>query len=153
SWLALILPYVEQGPVYKLADDWQRRTGSYLKGRPPYYWWPWGDFWANWATAPPNPALGVDIKLYKCPSDFRPLTVEDVDGMKIAFTSYLGVSGFRGDTSSGRNGVIYWRSKVRMTDMVDGTSQTGMVGERPPSLDLEYGWWFAGAGFDGSGTG
>ena len=28
-----------------------------------------------------------------------------------------------------------------------------MVGERPPSQDLQYGWWFAGAGYDGSGDG
>jgi prepilin-type processing-associated H-X9-DG protein len=28
-----------------------------------------------------------------------------------------------------------------------------MVGERPPSQDLYYGWWFAGAGWDGSGVG
>src|SRR5262249_25673187 len=34
-----------------------------------------------------------------------------------------------------------------------GTSNTLMIGERPPSNDLYYGWWFAGAGYDGSGTG
>jgi prepilin-type processing-associated H-X9-DG protein len=28
-----------------------------------------------------------------------------------------------------------------------------MVGERPPSADMYYGWWFAGGGFDGSGVG
>ena len=28
-----------------------------------------------------------------------------------------------------------------------------MVGERPPSNDLYYGWWFAGAGHDNSGSG
>jgi prepilin-type processing-associated H-X9-DG protein len=28
-----------------------------------------------------------------------------------------------------------------------------MVGERPPSRDLVFGWWFAGAGYDGSGSG
>jgi prepilin-type processing-associated H-X9-DG protein len=28
-----------------------------------------------------------------------------------------------------------------------------MVGERPPDQDLLFGWWFAGAGFDKSGSG
>jgi prepilin-type processing-associated H-X9-DG protein len=28
----------------------------------------------------------------------------------------------------------------------DGASQTIMVGERPPSTDLEFGWWYAGSG-------
>ena len=33
-----------------------------------------------------------------------------------------------------------------MTDITDGASQTVMVGERPPSADLQYGWWYAGQG-------
>jgi prepilin-type processing-associated H-X9-DG protein len=40
-----------------------------------------------------------------------------------------------------------------MADITDGTSNTLLVGERMPSRDLEYGWWFAGAGYDNSGTG
>jgi prepilin-type processing-associated H-X9-DG protein len=42
---------------------------------------------------------------------------------------------------------------VRIADDTDGVSNTLMVGERPPSKDLLFGWWFAGAGYDlGSGT-
>src|SRR5207244_6886562 len=161
SWQAKILPYIEQDNLYRLADDWQRKTGSYLTGTPAYYWWPWGDFWANWATAQPNPALGTLLETFQCPSDTRVLSVATQDGMRIAFTSYLGVSGIRGDTATGRNGILYWKSGtggyqpdgVKLVDITDGTSNTLMVGERPPSQDLEYGWWFAGAGYDGSGTG
>jgi hypothetical protein len=49
--------------------------------------------------------------------------------------------------------VLFWRSKIRLTDIRDGTSTTLLAGERPPSQDKEYGWWFAGAGWDGSGVG
>jgi len=37
-------------------------------------------------------------------------------------------------------------SKVRMRDIPDGSTNTLMVGERPPTKALLYGWWFAGAG-------
>jgi prepilin-type processing-associated H-X9-DG protein len=30
--------------------------------------------------------------------------------------------------------------------VTDGTSNTLLVGERPPSADLVFGWWYAGAG-------
>jgi len=164
SWQAKILPYIEQDNLYRLADDWQRKTGSYQTGVPAYYWWPWGDFWANWATAQPNPALGTLLETYQCPADTRVLSVSTQDGMRIAFTSYLGVSGVRGDLINGGkppgDGILYWKSGpggviegVKLVDITDGTSNTFMVGERPPSTDLEYGWWFAGAGYDGSGTG
>lgn len=153
SWMAFILPFVEQDNLYKQADEWMRRTGSFQTGTSPYYWWPWGDFWANWATARPNPALGTLVPTFTCPADGRTLIVSDVDGMKIAFTAYLGISGVRGDLGGDRSGPLAHRTKVRFADIPDGTSNTFIVGERPPSLDLYYGWWFAGAGFDGSGSG
>jgi prepilin-type processing-associated H-X9-DG protein len=46
-----------------------------------------------------------------------------------------------------------YRTKVTFASISDGTSNTLMIGERPPSVDLNFGWWFAGAGFDGSGVG
>src|SRR5207245_417419 len=33
-----------------------------------------------------------------------------------------------------------------MADVRDGTSTTLLVGERPPSTDFQYGWWYAGTG-------
>jgi prepilin-type N-terminal cleavage/methylation domain-containing protein/prepilin-type processing-associated H-X9-DG protein len=151
SWMAQVLPYVEQGNLYTKADSWARTgTGSYP-------WWPWGDFWNNPETSPPNPALGVVLKSWRCPSDLRPLVNQDTadwpylaGGTPIAFTDYLGVSG----TGNGSNdGILFTQSNVLLTAISDGTSNTALVGERPPSSDLEYGWWFAGAGYDGNGIG
>jgi len=42
---------------------------------------------------------------------------------------------------------------LRIGDVVDGTSNTLFVGERPPSDKLTLGWWFAGAGASGMGDG
>jgi prepilin-type N-terminal cleavage/methylation domain-containing protein/prepilin-type processing-associated H-X9-DG protein len=154
SWLAQILPFVEQQNVWKQADNWARH------GPGNYPWWPWGDFWVVPETSPPNPALGEMIPIYTCPSDWRSLqaTYESFygpNGGTVAFTSYLGNAGApRGDwTDYPGSGVLYWRSAIRLVAITDGTSNTILAGERPPSDDLYYGWWFAGAGWDGSGVG
>jgi prepilin-type N-terminal cleavage/methylation domain-containing protein/prepilin-type processing-associated H-X9-DG protein len=44
-------------------------------------------------------------------------------------------------------------SGVRLADVQDGLSNTLLVGERPPSTDLIFGWWFAGFGISGDGDG
>jgi prepilin-type processing-associated H-X9-DG protein len=40
----------------------------------------------------------------------------------------------------------------RVDDVGDGTSNTLMVGERPPSADRDFGWWFAGVGMEDDST-
>jgi prepilin-type N-terminal cleavage/methylation domain-containing protein len=40
---------------------------------------------------------------------------------------------------------------VRMNQVTDGLSNTLLIGERPPSADLIFGWWFAGFGLSGDG--
>jgi prepilin-type N-terminal cleavage/methylation domain-containing protein/prepilin-type processing-associated H-X9-DG protein len=147
SWMANILPFVEQDNLYRQGDDWAHIG----QGNPAdFHWWPWGDFWNNWATARPNPALAVYMPLYSCPMEPRYLVVRDVQGIQVAFTDYLGVSGTNG---SAGDGVLYVNSQVRLTDITDGSSNTFMVGERPPSVQLFCGWWFAGSGYDALGTG
>jgi hypothetical protein len=50
------------------------------------------------------------------------------------------------------DGVLYLDSRVRFTDVADGTGTTLAVGERPPSADFWYGW-YAGVGQRQTGSG
>jgi prepilin-type N-terminal cleavage/methylation domain-containing protein/prepilin-type processing-associated H-X9-DG protein len=142
SWQAQILPYVEQDNLYQQALAWANQPGGWYY---PY-------------TNPPNPAMAVKVQLFTCPSDQRSLVATDVDGYTIAFTSYLGVSGQSADptppapATSTRDGIFYSNSRVRLTDILDGTSNTLLIGERPPSSDLYFGWWFAGGGYTQMGA-
>ena len=65
------------------------------------------------------------------------------------FTSYLGVSG---KDFSTRDGVLFQDSRVRFGDISDGMNNTLMLGERPASADLQFGWWYAGIGQAGTGS-
>jgi prepilin-type processing-associated H-X9-DG protein len=58
-------------------------------------------------------------------------------------TGYLGVNG---QNLRSYDGVLYWNSRVTITDIKDGTTNTLTAGERPPSSDLMGGWWYAGSG-------
>jgi prepilin-type N-terminal cleavage/methylation domain-containing protein/prepilin-type processing-associated H-X9-DG protein len=135
SWMARILPFVDQEPLSKHTQSEYARL---------YY--PWG-FAANGPQSP-HVGLGTEMPLFRCPYESRRLvnTRVDLGGFEseIAFTSYLGNSG----TICGANdGIFYDCSAVKITMITDGTSNTLLVGERPPSADLWFGWWYAGAGY------
>jgi prepilin-type N-terminal cleavage/methylation domain-containing protein/prepilin-type processing-associated H-X9-DG protein len=168
SWLARVLAFVEGNNLWAAADAYAAQGDKvvpFTEPSPYHYWNPYGD-WSitSGPVNPDNPAFGTIEPLYNCPADPRTLVAQRVptgNGSsywdRVALTAYLGVSGIRGDYTApvGQkwNGILYVRSKVRMADITDGTSNTLLVGERMPSRDLEDGWWFAGAGYDNSGTG
>src|SRR5207302_5216801 len=119
SWLTWILPHVEQDARFKS----MRQTAN-----------------------PTGPAGGI-VPLYVCPSEWRGAVLGPVPSSYTTQgdrppTFYVGVAGTAVNVKwPVADGVLYNRSKVRLTDIVDGTSNTLMVGERPPSPNFDWGWW------------
>ncbi|MFO0799073.1 MAG: DUF1559 domain-containing protein [Gemmataceae bacterium] len=154
SWMMRIAPHIEQGTVQSKANMSGSGAG-----------WPWWQYFPGTTQT----IVGVSVKGFKCPSDPRADLVWTDPGNannKAALTDYLGVTGRHtwkvgvaypstqgGGTRPGQNGLLYVNSGVTFTGIVDGTSNTVMVGERPPANSLEYGWQWAGAGYDDSAFG
>ena len=127
SWMARILPYVEQPGLYRDMEEAFAGQGS---AQDPF-------------RNPPHRGLAYVVPLFRCPADDRQYVATYAGGLTVAFTGYLGVSGTNLRTY---DGILHWNSLVRIADIPDGTSNTLAVGERPPSWDLVFGWWYAGAG-------
>ena len=120
GWTLDTLPYLEQKPL------WQKAIAAYEESPYPF-------------LVPPHTPLGTVVKTFACPSDVRAGQIQPIDGMEVALTSYQGVSGI---TGLDRRGVLFADSRVRLADVADGTSNTLLLGERPPSFDFRYGWWY-----------
>jgi prepilin-type N-terminal cleavage/methylation domain-containing protein/prepilin-type processing-associated H-X9-DG protein len=134
SWMARLLPYLEQDAVWKqslLAFSQQKFFEEPLH----------------------QPILGQIQPIFSCSLDSRcfhtwDFAYNNLYG-KVALTSYQGVAG---TDFTRRDGVLFLDSRIRLTDIVDGTSKTLAVGERPPSTDHRFGWWYAGWGQGKTGS-
>ena len=100
---------------------------------------------------PPHVHIATVVKAYTCPTDPRVSTpqVSTVTQNRVAFTSYLGVSG---KDYQSKDGVFVQDQRFGLNAVNDGTSNSLMLGERPPSADFQFGWWYAGVGQQLSGS-
>jgi prepilin-type N-terminal cleavage/methylation domain-containing protein/prepilin-type processing-associated H-X9-DG protein len=152
SWLTKTMPFMEQDNVWRQTQQSEDAGNIY----------PW-DNNAYVGLAAPEP-------MWQCPADSRTLQTESYGGLKLQLTAYLGCNGishrysdvnpspptFPADPS--KVGIFFPVSNLgqnpkgsRIADITDGTSNTLMVGERPPSADMNFGWGFAGYGNTGNG--
>jgi len=144
SWLARILPYIEQDNRYNQLGIGANNPISNVLGQ-------LGD---------------PTIKTFRCPSDDTPDIRTNLanfpGGTPVGVTSYKGVSGDNwawgtytySDPIFGNNGLdngngIFWRSDyfrpLRMTHISDGTSNTLMVGEDIGKMNVHNGWPYSNA--------
>ena len=132
GWSLSILPDIEQAAIAS-------RAVTAYRARP-------------FPFSPPHPGLSTVVNTFICPADPRVGQAQTslLTKTVVAFTSYLGVAGL--DAVSTRDGILYQNSRTRIADITDGTSNTLLLGERPPSANYQFGWWYAGTGqkFTGS---
>ena len=118
SWLLWILPFVEQGNVFDRVDTSQR----------------------EFANTDGDDSVGATvIESYLCPSDFIPETVVSFNNFRFGVNSYFANGGtepwFWRDSS--QDGVFGINFATEINDILDGTSNAIMIGERF-SFDPEW---------------
>jgi prepilin-type N-terminal cleavage/methylation domain-containing protein/prepilin-type processing-associated H-X9-DG protein len=116
GWATYVLPYVEQDNLYR------------------------GIVLTQPVEAPANAAaVGTPLAVFQCPSDILPANPFAVPDASLTTTvctaaaaSYAAcIGGDESDTDAPTGlGVFYRNSRVRLTDITDGTSSTLLVGEK-----------------------
>lgn len=132
GWPVSLLPFVERESLFRTVRPAFRASFA-----------PFVD--------PPHVGLATVVPAFICPADSRVTTpqISERTKSRIAFTSYLGVAGQAADDR--RDGMLYQNSVTNFASCTDGLSQTLLFGERPPSPDFQFGWWYAGFGQRGTG--
>jgi len=117
GWQVMILPYVDQAPLFN-------RINFHKK------------------FPKPSELTQTEIETYRCPED----TADGLNPYRDAhatsnYSGNFGNIALRGsvDPPKKSNGIFYWNSSVRIRSIIDGTSNTFMVGER--SISSAAGIW------------
>jgi prepilin-type N-terminal cleavage/methylation domain-containing protein/prepilin-type processing-associated H-X9-DG protein len=110
-----LLPYVEQGPVY---NKWVFTPAGKQN-------------WGTVANASTHGAANV-VPAYFCPTGCgAPVRgYEQWSGYDMGITCFLANAGTRSYSAQAKDGVFFENSKVRITDITDGSSNTLLFGER-----------------------
>ena len=125
SWLTRLLPYLDQDNLWAAAQRARKIN-------------------PNPFSTPHYDICDRPMPIFSCPLDDRNRVAWQFGpNHRVALTSYLGNSGLN---YADEKGVIVPQNRVSIVAIRDGTSQTLLAGERPPSFDVLYGWWYAAAG-------
>ena len=116
SWIVRMLPYIEQDAAYKHFD---LKAGAY---------------------APANlPVRGQVLSLMRCPSLAGAPQLE-IDDTVIEISDYAGCHHHQeAPIDADNTGILFLNSKIRFSDIDDGSSHTILVGEKI-SEPLTLGW-------------
>lgn len=123
SWQTAILPFVEQEPLARLADEAYRQD-------------PRGHAQLHMEV------LRRTVPVYTCPTEPRQLGGQGE--IRWGLTSYLGVAGSH---HRWNDGLFHSNYRVRFEGVLDGTSNTLMIGERPAGPGGKFGGWYAEWGY------
>jgi prepilin-type N-terminal cleavage/methylation domain-containing protein len=85
--------------------------------------------------------LGQPVKQFACPSDIKGEYAYNF-GTQQLVTSYCGMEGLVSWYQEWPcKGMLAWRSRTTINSVIDGTSNTIIVGERPADPSGLWGWW------------
>ncbi|QVL34926.1 DUF1559 domain-containing protein [Telmatocola sphagniphila] len=129
SWITKILPYLEQESLEK-----QKQMDLGVSTSP---------------ISPRHYGLSFVVPVLQCPSDPNSGKTHLYLNSSYAYTNYLANAG---TNSRSTDGVIFFDSRIDHLQIADGSSHTLIAGERPPSPEFRFGWWYTGIGQDGTGT-
>jgi len=116
-WTVFLLPYLEQQAAYDRVD---------------------------WLTRPWYQDIGATkMVVLLCAQDLRDNTTYMLAERELRAMSYQGISG---TNQFAYDGIFCVNRALKVSQIQDGASNTMMVGERPPTQNVWYGWWPGGMG-------
>lgn len=125
SWHTKLLPYLEQDVL------WRQVSVAYESD-------PTGD------SAAHSSVQGTSLTIFRCPADSRSISDPNGHGGNLwGLASFQGIVGTNLEIG---DGVFHIDHAIRFTSITDGTTNTIMIGERPPGPLGVYGAWYGGWG-------